>query len=60
MSEVADNWAAAGWFLQFATAAVLSCGLTFPRLVRRIFVSLGVLIAVDGVALLLFAVIIRV
>jgi hypothetical protein len=58
-AQVADRWAAAGWILQFATAAVLSFGLKSPRVVRRIFVSLGVLIAVDGVTLLLMAVIIH-
>jgi hypothetical protein len=57
--EIADHWAAVGWLLQFATAAVFSFGLKSPRLVRRIFVSLGVLIAVDGVTLLLMAVIVR-
>ncbi len=59
MSEIADRWSAAGWLLQFATAAVLSFGLRSSRVVRRIFVSLGVLIAVDGVTLLLMAVIVR-
>jgi hypothetical protein len=60
MSEVADRWAAVGWLLQFATAIVLSFGLKSPRVVRRIFVSLGLLIGVDGVTLLLMAVIFRV
>ncbi|HEY4382679.1 MAG TPA: hypothetical protein VGN01_20210 [Acidobacteriaceae bacterium] len=58
-AEVADRWATVGWFLQFASAAVLSFGIKAARVVRRIFVSLGVLIAVDGVLLLLMAVIIR-
>ncbi len=58
-SELADRWEAAGWLLQFVTAAVLSFGIQSPRVVRRIFISLGVLIAVDGVSLLLIAVIIR-
>jgi hypothetical protein len=58
-SEVADRLAVAGWVLQFVTAAVLSFGIRSPRVVRRIFVSLGVLIAVDGVTLLLMAVIVR-
>ncbi len=58
-AEAADRWAAIGWLLQFVTAAVLSFGLTYPRVVRRIFVSLGILIAVDGVTLLLMAVIVR-
>ena len=58
-AEIADRWAAAGWILQFASAAVLSFGLKSPRVVRRIFVSLGVLIAVDGVTLLLTAVIVH-
>jgi hypothetical protein len=58
-SEVANRWAIVGWVLQFATAAVLSFGVSFRRVVRRIFASLGVLIAVDGITLLLMAVIIR-
>jgi hypothetical protein len=59
LSEIADRWAAVGWLLQFATAAVLSFGIKSPRVVRRIFVSLGVLIAIDGATLLLMAVIIH-
>ena len=59
VSEIADRWSAAGWLLQFAAAAVLSFGLNSPRVVRRIFVSLGLLIAVDGVTLLLMAVIVH-
>jgi hypothetical protein len=58
-SEVADRYAAVGWILQFATAAVLSFGIPSTRVVRRIFISLGVVIAIDGVTLLLTAVIIR-
>jgi hypothetical protein len=58
-AEIADRWASVGWLLQFATAAVLSAGIKSSRVVRRIFVSLGVLIAVDGVTLLLTAVIVR-
>jgi hypothetical protein len=58
-SETADRWASVGWLLQFATAAVLSFGLKSPRVVRRIFVSLGVLIGVDGITILLMAVIVR-
>ena len=58
-AEVADRYAAVGWILQFATAAVLSFGIKSTRIVRRTFVSLGLLIAVDGVTLLLMAVIIR-
>jgi hypothetical protein len=57
---IADRCAVIGWLLQFAAAAVLSFGLKFPRVARRIFVSLGVIIGVDGVALLLLSVIIRV
>jgi hypothetical protein len=57
LSEVADRWAAVGWILQFATATVLSFGLKSPRFVRRIFVSLGILIAADGITLLLVAII---
>jgi hypothetical protein len=37
----------------------LALGLKFPRVVRRIFVSLGVLIAIDGITLLLMAVIVH-
>ena len=58
-SEVADRWDSVGWILQFFTASVLAFGLASKRVVRRIFVSLGVLIAADGVTLLLMAVIIR-
>jgi hypothetical protein len=57
-SKISDRWSAVGWILQFATAAVLSFGLKSPRIVRRIFVSLGILIAIDGIALLLTVVII--
>jgi hypothetical protein len=60
LAQVADRWAAAGWILQFATAAVLFFGLKSPRIVRRIFVSLGVVIAVDSATLLLVAVIVRI
>jgi hypothetical protein len=42
-----------------ATAAALSFSLEFSRVVRRIFVSLGVLIAADGISMLFMAVIIR-
>jgi hypothetical protein len=58
-AHIADCWAAVGWALQFASAAVLSLGQRSPRVVRRIFVSLGVLVAADGITLLLMAVIIR-
>ena len=58
-TEVADRWSAVGWILQFATAAVLSFGIRSSRVVRRIFVALGVLIAADGIALLLMAIIVR-
>jgi len=59
LSSVADRWAISGWVLQLATAAVLSAGINSKRVVRRIFVSLGVLIAADGIGLLLMAVIVR-
>lgn len=59
LAKAADHWSSAGWLLQFATAAVLSFGINSPRVVRRIFVSLGVLIAVDGITMLLMAVIVR-
>ena len=59
LQAAADRWAVAGWVLQLATAAVLSAGINAKRVVRRIFVSLGVLIAADGVGLLLMAVIVR-
>jgi len=59
LGTVADRWAAAGWLLQFAAAAVLSAGIKSPRIVRRIFLALGILIAIDGITMLLMAVIIR-
>ena len=59
LSAIAARWAAVGWFLQFLSAAVICGGLTSPRMVRRIFQSLGILIAADGIALLLMAIIIR-
>jgi hypothetical protein len=59
-TEIADRWSAAGWLLQFVAAAVLSFGLKSQRMVRRIFNSLGIVIAADGTALLLMAVIIRI
>lgn len=55
----ADRWAVVGWILQLVTAAVLSAGINSKRVVRRIFVALGVLIAADGIGLLLMAVIVR-
>ena len=58
-AELADRWAAVGWLLQFVSAAVLAFGIKSPRAVRRVFISLGVIIAIDGVTLLLLAVIIR-
>jgi len=58
-SKIADRWAVAGWLLQLVTASALSVGLKSQRIVRRIFVSLGGLIAADGVALFLTAVIAR-
>jgi hypothetical protein len=58
-SQIADRWAIIGWILQFAAPLVLALGLKFPRVVRRIFVSLGVLIAIDGITLLLMAVIVH-
>lgn len=48
LQKVANRWDAAGWILQFAVAAVLSFGLNSRRVVRRIFLSLGTVIAVDG------------
>lgn len=57
---IADRSAAVGWLLQFATAVVLALGLKSSRVARRIFVALGILIGVDGVALLLLAVILRI
>ena len=58
LSSTADIWTCVGWGLQLVTAFVLTGGIKSERVVRRIFVSLGVLIAIDGVALLLTAVII--
>jgi hypothetical protein len=59
VNVVADRWSGLGWVLQIATAVALALGIGSRRVVRRIFVSLGVLIAADGVALLLVAVIVH-
>lgn len=59
LQAAADRWAVVGWILQLATAAVLSAGINSKRVVRRIFVALGVLVATDGISLLLMAVIVR-
>jgi hypothetical protein len=59
LQAAADRWAVIGWVLQLATAAVLSAGINSKRVVRRIFVALGVLVAADGISLLLMAVIVR-
>ena len=56
----ADHLADVGWLLQIATAAVLSLGMTAKRVVRRIFVALGVVIAADGILLLLTTIFIRI
>ena len=57
--RVADGWADAGWILQIATAGVLAFCTELKRVVRRIFVGLGVLIAADGILLLLITAFIR-
>lgn len=59
LSVVADRWADAGWVMQVVTVALLALGIDTQRVVRRIFVSLEVLIAADGLMLLLTAVIVR-
>jgi hypothetical protein len=59
LQTLASVWSWVGWSLQGAVAVVLSMGINSERAVRRIFGSLGVLIAVDGVTLLLMAVLIR-
>lgn len=59
LSQVADRWSTAGWTLQLAVAATLCAGLSSANRVRRVFHSVGLLIAVDGVALLLVVIIIR-
>jgi hypothetical protein len=59
LGVVADRWADAGWLLQVVAAALLALGIEAPRVVRRIFVSLEVLIAADGLMLLVMALIIR-
>jgi hypothetical protein len=58
-SVVADRWSVFGWVLQAATAVVLGSGIEARRVVRKIFITLGVLIAADGIALLLVAVIVH-
>ena len=59
LSAVADIWSAVGWTLQLATAAVLCSVILSKTMVRRVFQSLGILIAADGITLLLAAIIIR-
>jgi len=59
MQTAADRWGWVGWSLQFAAAAVLSGGIESERVVRRVFVALGVVILTDGVLLLLMALIVR-
>jgi hypothetical protein len=59
LSAIADIWSTVGWTLQLATAAVLCSAIFAKTMVRRIFQSLGILIAADGVTLLLAAIIIR-
>ncbi len=58
MSRIADGWATLGWILQFAAAATLPFGIRARRLLRRIFLSLAILIAADGITLLLTVIII--
>jgi hypothetical protein len=55
----AERLGVLGWGLQAATALMYSASLFGGRTARRVFVSLGVLIAADGVVLLLIAVMIR-
>ena len=45
--------------LQAAAVVVFAMSVRADRVVRRVFVALGILIAADGVALLLVAVIVR-
>jgi hypothetical protein len=52
LKAVGERWGVAGWILQIAAAATLACGIDTERVVRRIFVGLGVVIAADGLALL--------
>ena len=59
-AEVAARWAVLGWILQLGTGAVLSGGIESTRVVRRIFISLGILIGADGVLMLLMAVVVRI
>lgn len=59
LGRVADIWAVVGWGLQLVTAVVLSAGIDSQRAVRRVFASLGILIAADGILLLLVAVLVR-
>jgi hypothetical protein len=58
LGRLADYWNWAGWSLQAAVAVALSRGIDSERIARRIFASLGILIGVDGVLLLLMAVLI--
>jgi hypothetical protein len=58
-SIAADHWAGLGWALQIAAAIALAVGVESKRVSRKVFVALGVLIAGDGVLMLLVAVIVR-
>jgi hypothetical protein len=59
LQTVAAVWAWCGWGLQAAAAIALSRGIVSEKMTRRIFVSLGILIAADGTLLLILAVILR-
>jgi hypothetical protein len=59
LQTLASIWAWIGWVLHAAVATVLSAGINAKRVVRRVFIALGVLIAADGVALLISAVLIH-
>lgn len=59
LSVIADIWSAFGWALQLATVSVLCSAILAKTMVRRIFQSLGILIAADGITLLFAAIIIR-
>jgi hypothetical protein len=58
-SIAADHWAKLGWSLQIMAAVALAVGVKSDRISRKVFVALGVLIAGDGLLVLLVAVIVR-
>lgn len=59
LSVVADRWATAGWTMQLFAAMTLAAGLTAANRSRQILYAVCALVGVDGVALLLAAILVR-